>query len=76
MYRAYGTQSKVQVMCNGLKSIVAKCFEPAALKTNPKGEGTRLGISLSYDNMKLHSSELKVERTKVKERSLLFCCLL
>ncbi len=31
MYRAYATHSKVEVMYNGLKSIVTKCFEPTAL---------------------------------------------
>ncbi len=30
MYGAYGTHSKVEVMYNGLKSIVTKCFEPTA----------------------------------------------
>ena len=37
-------------------------------KTKPTGQGTSLGLSLSYDIVKAHSGELKVE-TKEGEGS-------
>jgi len=69
---------------SGLKSGVTKCFEPTALASNyipqkvldkifqpffttkPTGQGT--GLSLSYDIVKAHGGELKVE-TKVGQGS-------
>ncbi len=41
----------------------------------PTGQGTRLGLSLSYDIVKAHGGELKVETKEGRVVSLLFCCL-
>lgn len=54
---------------NGIKdSIKEKIFQPF-FTTKPKGQGTGLGLSLSYDIVKVHGGELKVE-TKVVEGSV------
>ena len=53
---------------NGIpKTIVEKIFQPF-FTTKPTGEGTGLGLSLSYDIIKAHGGELKVE-TKEGEGS-------
>jgi signal transduction histidine kinase len=39
---------------------VDKIFQPF-FTTKPTGEGTGLGLSLSYDIIKAHAGELKVE---------------
>jgi two-component system, NtrC family, sensor kinase len=44
-----------------------KIFQPF-FTTKPAGEGTGLGLSLSYDIIKAHEGELKVE-TKEDEGS-------
>jgi two-component system NtrC family sensor kinase len=44
---------------------IDKIFEPF-LTTKPTGQGTVLGLSLSYDIVKAHGGELKVE-TKESE---------
>jgi signal transduction histidine kinase len=41
-------------------NIVNKIFQPF-FTTKPTGEGTGLGLSLSYDIVKAHGGELKVE---------------
>jgi signal transduction histidine kinase len=40
--------------------ILDKIFQPF-FTTKPTGEGTGLGLSLSYDIIKAHGGELKVE---------------
>jgi len=48
-------------------AIKDKIFQPF-FTTKPTGQGTGLGLSLSYDIVKAHGGELKV-KTKVEERN-------
>jgi signal transduction histidine kinase len=55
---------------NGIpQNIIDKIFQPF-FTTKPTGEGTGLGLSLSYDIIKAHSGEIKVQ-TKEGEGSTL-----
>jgi signal transduction histidine kinase len=47
--------------------ILDKIFQPF-FTTKPTGDGTGLGLSLSYDIIKAHGGEIKVE-TKEREGS-------
>ena len=53
---------------NGIpKKVLDKIFQPF-FTTKPTGQGTGLGLSMSYDIVKAHGGELKVE-TKEGEGS-------
>jgi signal transduction histidine kinase len=46
---------------NGIpQKVLDKIFQPF-FTTKPTGQGTGLGLSLSYDIIKAHSGEIKVE---------------
>jgi signal transduction histidine kinase len=65
-----GNQVKLSVRDNGNgipENILQKIFQPF-FTTKPTAEGTGLGLSLSYDIIKAHGGELKVE-TKEGEGS-------
>jgi two-component system, NtrC family, sensor kinase len=63
-----GTEIRVTDNGNGIpQKVVDKIFQPF-FTTKPTGQGTGLGLSLSYDIVKAHGGELKVE-TKEGEGS-------
>ena len=47
-------------MLNIPQKVLDKIFQPF-FTTKPTGQGTGLGLSLSYDIVKAHGGELKVE---------------
>ncbi|MEO6732336.1 MAG: ATP-binding protein [Ferruginibacter sp.] len=56
----------IQVKDNGSgipQKLINKIFQPF-FTTKPTGQGTGLGLSLSYDIVKAHGGELKVETTE------------
>ncbi|MEO6355426.1 MAG: ATP-binding protein [Ferruginibacter sp.] len=56
-----GAEIKVRDNGNGIpQNIVDKIFQPF-FTTKPTGQGTGLGLSLSYDIVKAHGGEIKVE---------------
>ena len=69
--RGAGAWLEIRVMDNGSgipDTVKDKIFQPF-FTTKPTGEGTGLGLSLSYDIVKAHGGELKVE-TKEGEGSV------
>jgi signal transduction histidine kinase len=61
---------EIRIKDNGVgiqKTVLDKIFQPF-FTTKPTGEGTGLGLSLSYDIIKAHGGEIKVE-TKEGEGS-------
>jgi signal transduction histidine kinase len=65
-----GDKVVVSVKDNGSgipKKVLDKIFQPF-FTTKPTGQGTGLGLSLSYDIVKAHSGEIKV-KTKDGEGS-------
>jgi signal transduction histidine kinase len=64
--RKVSDKIEISVQDNGmgiLKSLIDKIFQPF-FTTKPTGQGTGLGLSLSYDIIKAHGGELKVESTE------------
>jgi signal transduction histidine kinase len=56
-----GIEIRVKDNGNGISQpVLAKIFQPF-FTTKPTGQGTGLGLSLSYDIVKSHGGELKVE---------------
>ena len=65
-----GAKALISVRDNGngiSQKVLDKIFQPF-FTTKPTGQGTGLGLSLSYDIVKAHGGELKVE-TKEGEGS-------
>jgi two-component system, NtrC family, sensor kinase len=59
--KGHKIEVKVKDNGNGIpKEVLDKIFQPF-FTTKPSGEGTGLGLSLSYDIIKAHGGELKVE---------------
>ena len=62
-WRGVGGEVTIKVIDNGTgipQKIVDKIFQPF-FTTKPTGQGTGLGLSLSYDIVKAHGGEIKVE---------------
>ena len=58
-----GNKAELKIKDNGIgipPKIIDKIYQPF-FTTKPSGEGTGLGLSLSYDIIKAHQGELKVE---------------
>lgn len=64
--RKFDEKIEVHIRDNGMgipQRIIDKIFKPF-FTTKPTGEGTGLGLSLSYDVMKAHGGDIKVESTE------------
>ena len=65
-FGAAGMMISVKDNGNGIpQKILNKIFQPF-FTTKPTGEGTGLGLSLSYDIVKAHGGEIKIETTEGK----------
>ena len=65
-WRGVGGEVQITVTDNGNgipQKVLDKIFQPF-FTTKPTGQGTGLGLSLSYDIVKAHGGELKVETKK------------
>jgi signal transduction histidine kinase len=72
--RGAGIEISVADNGNGIpQKVLDKIFQPF-FTTKPTGQGTGLGLSLSYDIVKAHGGELKVE-TKEGEGSVFIIAL-
>ena len=68
-----GKKVAIQIKDNGVgipQKVVDKIFQPF-FTTKPSGEGTGLGLSLSYDIIKAHGGEILVETTEGEGASFL-----
>ena len=66
----YKVEIKVRDNGNGIpKSVLDKIFQPF-FTTKPTGQGTGLGLSLSYDIVKAHGGEIKVRSEEGKGTDL------
>ena len=68
--KKFGNKVEIKISDNGNgipQKVLDKIFQPF-FTTKPTGQGTGLGLSLSYDIVKTHGGELKVE-TKEGEGS-------
>jgi signal transduction histidine kinase len=71
-----GEKTEVRVKDNGMgipQKVLDKIYQPF-FTTKPTGQGTGLGLSLSYDIIKAHGGDIKVE-TKQGEGSEFFIWL-
>lgn len=70
-----GNSVEVRVKDNGNgipKNVLDKIFQPF-FTTKPTGQGTGLGLSLSYDIVKAHNGDLKVKTKKDKGSEFIIC---
>ncbi|MEO7046329.1 MAG: ATP-binding protein [Ferruginibacter sp.] len=66
--KGVGGEVEIRVEDNGNgipKNIIEKIFQPF-FTTKPTGQGTGLGLSLSYDIIKAHGGEIKVESKEAR----------
>jgi len=63
---SYEIEIRVEDNGNGIpQKVVDKIFQPF-FTTKPTGQGTGLGLSLSYDIVKAHGGEIKVDTKEGK----------